>query len=228
MLQKVHKNVILLIIFSSLAELGFSSARITKSFSAPSGQTAMMFTQEVSSRTDYTGRPEAFYFLSGYNFNNNRMAMSTEGQIGISASNKLMITMLSRQINSAQVGAVKYDILLFCENDNDCITPQDPVVTTGISHFTSFLGTELSDASLSFDRTLSFNVAFKKFFKTIPKYPCLGIQGGSADGSFSVAITATTAKSITITVKAFANQAVNALAITYIASNWSKFYKILL
>lgn len=182
----------------------------------------MMFTEEVSTRTDYTGRPEPIFFLSGYIFDNNYIAIATGGELGVSASDTITITMLSTQINSAQIRAVQYDVLLFCENENDCITSQDPIVITGTTQLTSFLGTELSDASLSYDRTLSFNVAFKMFFSSVPQYPCLGLQGGNADASFSISITGVTKKSVTITVQAFANQAINGITITYVASNWSK------
>ena len=156
-------------------------------------------------------------------FNTNYFSYTTEGDLSVSSGNFVM-NMLATQSITSQMSGFEYDVLLFCEHGNDCITPQNtPDFDAGESNIKTFYGTPLATLSAS-PRSLYLNVAFRRFFTSAPTYSAVGFQGGYAPQGFSFTVSSVTQYGMTIEVKALANRILNVAAITYVVSNWSNFY----
>jgi len=205
-----------------IASLGFASTKITQTSIFGPGLGAVSLSGPVTSISGYYGRPEMLFFPRRYKFNTNSFSFKAEGDLSVSSGN-FVVNMLATQSTSSQMAGFEFDVLLFCDNGKDCITPQTaPLFDAGESNIRAFHGTPLATATAS-PRTFLLNIAFKRFFSTTPAYSAAGLQGADAPQSFSFSVSAVTQYGMTIEVKALANQVLNLAVISYVVSNWGIF-----
>ncbi len=163
----------------------------------------------------------AIFFTNMYMDTGNKPLVYHDFYLGMS-DNVPYGQFILRTVSQNYLRKVNFDILLFCNKDNDCLRPRNPDLIAG--RVDSYLsGTGLFTPQKSIE-TAIISSAYQYFFQAKPKYAAIGLGEYHARGGFKFDLLSYDKNSINIQFTVFKGSSILvSTQIYYLLSNWGKY-----